>query len=84
MLFQRRDTTATYEKFKRWYWDLNKLFHPVQFDPGQWAKAAKVEWTGNEAVICNFLIFKYISYEKSKKNTHFFTFCRHDLTCLRE
>ncbi len=36
-----RDSTTTYEKFKRWYWDLNKEFNPVRFDPDQWAKAAK-------------------------------------------
>lgn len=35
-----RDSTTTYEKFKRWYWDLANAFNPVRFDPDQWAKAA--------------------------------------------
>jgi len=36
-----RDSTTTYENYKRWYWDLYKLFNPVRFDPDQWAGAAK-------------------------------------------
>jgi alpha-L-fucosidase len=36
-----RDSTTTYEKHKREYWDLAKDFNPVQFNPDQWAEAAK-------------------------------------------
>ena len=36
-----RDSTTTYESYKRWYWDLYKLFNPVRFNPDQWANAAK-------------------------------------------
>ena len=36
-----RDSTMTYEEFKKWYWGLQKDFNPVNFDPDQWAKAAK-------------------------------------------
>jgi len=35
-----RDSTTTYEKYKRWYFDLAKEFNPVKFDPEQWASAA--------------------------------------------
>ncbi len=28
----------TYESYKHWYWDLNKAFNPVGFDPDQWAR----------------------------------------------
>jgi len=35
-----RDSTTTYEKHKRWYWDLANEFNPVRFDPDQWAEAA--------------------------------------------
>lgn len=27
----------TYESYKKWYWDLNKSFNPVNFNPDQWA-----------------------------------------------
>ena len=36
-----RDSTTTYEEFKKWYWALNNDFEPVRFDPEQWAEAAK-------------------------------------------
>ena len=36
-----RDSTAHYDEFKKWYWGLNKEFNPVDFDPEQWAQAAK-------------------------------------------
>jgi alpha-L-fucosidase len=36
-----RDSTADYDEYKKWYWNLSKKFNPVKFDPQQWAKAAK-------------------------------------------
>lgn len=36
-----RDSSMTYDEFKKWYWGLNKEFNPVNFDPDEWAKAAK-------------------------------------------
>ena len=36
-----RDSTIAYDDFKKWYWGLAKDFNPVNFDPGQWAKAGK-------------------------------------------
>lgn len=36
-----RDSTKNYEDYKRWYFNLNKQFNPVQFDPAIWANAAK-------------------------------------------
>ncbi|QNK64590.1 alpha-L-fucosidase [Pedobacter sp. PAMC26386] len=36
-----RDSTLTYDTYKKWYWDLNKEFNPVNFNPGQWAKAGE-------------------------------------------
>ncbi|HWJ25905.1 MAG TPA: alpha-L-fucosidase, partial [Flavisolibacter sp.] len=36
-----RDSTQSYEDFKKWYWGLQKAFNPGQFEPDQWAKAAK-------------------------------------------
>jgi alpha-L-fucosidase len=36
-----RDSSSSYPDYKRWYWGLQKDFNPVNFDPGQWAKAAK-------------------------------------------
>jgi alpha-L-fucosidase len=36
-----RDSTITYEDFKKWYWGLKKDFNPVNFDPDHWANAAK-------------------------------------------
>lgn len=36
-----RDSTRNYEEYKRWYFDLNKQFNPVNFDPKIWASYAK-------------------------------------------
>lgn len=36
-----RDTTKTYEEYKQWYWDLNKQFNPVKFDPDRWAEISQ-------------------------------------------
>ncbi|TKC03723.1 alpha-L-fucosidase [Pedobacter frigoris] len=36
-----RDSTITYEDYKKWYWGLNTKFNPVNFNPEQWAKAGK-------------------------------------------
>lgn len=36
-----RDSTKSYDDFKKWYWGLQKDFNPVAFNPEQWAKAAK-------------------------------------------
>lgn len=36
-----RDSTKNYEDYKRWYFDLNKQFNPVNFDPKIWASYAK-------------------------------------------
>ncbi|MCR4680191.1 MAG: alpha-L-fucosidase [Bacteroidales bacterium] len=36
-----RDSTMRYDEYKRWYWSLNKMFNPRQFDPDQWATAAR-------------------------------------------
>lgn len=36
-----RDSTMGYDDFKKWYWGLNKDFNPVNFNPEQWAQAAK-------------------------------------------
>lgn len=36
-----RDSTVAYEDYKKWYWGLSEKFNPQQFDPDQWAKAAK-------------------------------------------
>lgn len=32
-----RDTTMTYEEYKKWYWGLKDEFNPTDFDPDQWA-----------------------------------------------
>ena len=32
-----RPAGFTYESYKRWYWDLQKAFNPVAFNPDQWA-----------------------------------------------
>ena len=32
-----RDTTMTYEEYKKWYWSLKDEFNPTDFDPDQWA-----------------------------------------------
>lgn len=36
-----RDSTATYDKYKEWYWGLSQKFNPVKFNPEQWAQVAK-------------------------------------------
>lgn len=36
-----RDSTLNYEEYKKWYFDLNKQFNPVNFDPSIWANYAK-------------------------------------------
>lgn len=36
-----RDSTIAYEDYKKWYWGLKKDFNPVNFNPDQWAQAAK-------------------------------------------
>jgi alpha-L-fucosidase len=36
-----RDSTQSYDDFKRWYWGLQKDFNPVNFNPEAWAKAGK-------------------------------------------
>lgn len=33
----KRDTTRTYEQYRKWYFGLADEFRPVQFDPQQWA-----------------------------------------------
>lgn len=37
----RRDSNSYYGDYKKWYWGLKKDFNPVNFNPEQWAKAAK-------------------------------------------
>lgn len=32
-----RDTTWTYDEYKKWYWGLKDSFNPVDFNPDQWA-----------------------------------------------
>lgn len=32
---------SEYDSFKRWYWDLSKLFNPVDFNPKEWADIMK-------------------------------------------
>ena len=36
-----RDSTVSYDDFKKWYWGLSREFNPTKFDPAQWAKVAK-------------------------------------------
>lgn len=36
-----RDSTQSYDAFKKWYWGLSEKFNPVNFNPEQWAKAGK-------------------------------------------
>jgi alpha-L-fucosidase len=36
-----RDSTVAYEDYKKWYWGLQNDFNPVNFNPEQWAQAAK-------------------------------------------
>lgn len=37
----RRDSNSYYGDYKKWYWGLQKDFNPINFNPEQWAKAAK-------------------------------------------
>lgn len=37
----RRDTTMTYDQYKRWYWGLAEQFSPTRFNPNQWAQIAQ-------------------------------------------
>ena len=39
-----------YEEFKQWYWNLDRLFNPVQFEPSQWADIM-------QDAGCKYLIF---------------------------
>ncbi len=36
-----RPDSLSYCEYKEWYWGLKDSFNPVNFDPDQWAKAAK-------------------------------------------
>ncbi|RZK43752.1 MAG: alpha-L-fucosidase [Pedobacter sp.] len=36
-----RDSTKNYEDYKRWYFDLNRQFNPVNFNPELWAASAR-------------------------------------------
>ncbi|SFB37467.1 alpha-L-fucosidase [Algoriphagus aquimarinus] len=36
----RKDTTQSYEDYKKWYFGLSEKFNPQGFDPDQWADAA--------------------------------------------
>lgn len=36
-----RDSTVNYDEYKKWYFNLNKQFNPVKFNPDQWAGYAK-------------------------------------------
>ncbi len=36
-----RDSTISYDDFKKWYWGLSKDLNPVRFEPQQWSAAAK-------------------------------------------
>lgn len=36
-----RDSTQSYDDFKRWYWGFSDKFNPLDFNPEQWAKAGK-------------------------------------------
>lgn len=36
-----RDSTISYDEYKKWYFGLKKDFNPVKFDPAQWATAGK-------------------------------------------
>lgn len=39
-----------YEEFKQWYWNLDRLFNPVQFNPSKWADIM-------QDAGCKYLIF---------------------------
>ena len=36
-----RDSTISYENYKKWYWDFSKQFNPTKFNPEQWSAAGK-------------------------------------------
>ncbi|WP_231463958.1 alpha-L-fucosidase [Pedobacter sp. Leaf132] len=36
-----RDSTISYENYKKWYWDFSNKFNPTKFNPEQWAAAGK-------------------------------------------
>ena len=36
-----RDSTISYDDFKKWYWGLKKDFNPVNFNPEHWAAVGK-------------------------------------------
>ncbi len=36
-----RDSTISYDDYKKWYWGLKNEFNPTKFDPQSWALAAK-------------------------------------------
>ena len=36
-----RDSASSYDSYKKWYWGLKDNFNPVNFNPDQWALAAK-------------------------------------------
>jgi alpha-L-fucosidase len=36
-----RDSTMSYDDYKKWYWGQFNHFNPVNFDPESWAKVAK-------------------------------------------
>jgi alpha-L-fucosidase len=38
-----RDSTITYDDYKKWYWGLKDKFNPIHFDPEQWAEAGRGE-----------------------------------------
>ncbi|WP_316812044.1 alpha-L-fucosidase [Pedobacter heparinus] len=37
----KRDTTMTYEAYKKWYWGLADQFNPTKFNPEKWAEISK-------------------------------------------
>lgn len=37
----QRDSTISYEDYKKWYWSQSNLFNPIHFNPEPWAKAGK-------------------------------------------
>lgn len=36
-----RPDSMSYTDFKRWYWNLNSIFNPVNFDPERWAEVSR-------------------------------------------
>ena len=36
-----RDSTISYDDYKKWYWDFSKQFNPTKFNPEQWSAAGK-------------------------------------------